>query len=165
MIKVFTPGYFAREDTRTPMRFAVIAVGVNIALALSLFPLIHEAGIATAEATAGWINASLLFLTLRRRGHFVVDGVLLRRLPRLVLSCAIMGAALYRRAYGCLRRNLSRKRGSSNRRARSSSSSLGGALIYFAAAQITGAADVKMLARNFRRRPPAPPQETPTGGK
>ena len=95
MIKVFTPGYFAREDTRTPMLFAGVAVAVNIALALSLFPLIHEAGIATAEAAAGWINVSLLFLTLRRRKHFVIDGMLLGRLPRLVLSSAIMGVALY----------------------------------------------------------------------
>ncbi len=97
MIKVFTPGYFAREDTRTPMIFAGIAVGVNMALALTLFPLIHEAGIATAEAAAGWINTSLLFLTLRRRGHFFIDGILLRRLPRLILSCAIMGARALRR--------------------------------------------------------------------
>jgi len=36
MIKVFTPGYFAREDTKTPMRFAAVAVAVNVALALGL---------------------------------------------------------------------------------------------------------------------------------
>ena len=164
MIKVFTPGYFAREDTRTPMRFAAVAVGVNIVLALSLFPLIHEAGIATAEATAGWINASLLFLTLRRRGHFVVDGMLLGRLPRLVLSCAIMGAALYL-GLRLLAPQFEPETGLVEQAGALLLLVLGGALIYFAAAQITGAADVKMLARNFRRRPPAPPQETAAGGE
>ncbi len=123
MIKVFTPGYFAREDTKTPMRFAGVAVGVNVALALSLFPVIHEAGIATAEAAAGWINASLLFLTLRRRGHFFIDGVLLRRLPRLVLSLHRHGrGALRGAAIACIR-SCSRRPGSRGRSARSSSSS------------------------------------------
>ena len=50
MIKVFTPGYFAREDTKTPMLFAGISVAVNVALALTLFPRLAEAGIAGAES-------------------------------------------------------------------------------------------------------------------
>ena len=49
MIRVFAPGYFAREDTRTPMIFAAISAAVNVACALTLFPLIAEAGIAGAE--------------------------------------------------------------------------------------------------------------------
>src|SRR5690606_11913742 len=47
LIKAFTPGFFAREDTRTPMMFAGVAVAVNVALALTLFPTMAEAGIAT----------------------------------------------------------------------------------------------------------------------
>ena len=94
MIKAFTPGYFAREDTRTPMVFAAISVVVNVTLALTLFPRIAEAGIATAEAGAGWINATLLLTTLVRRGHWTRDGDLMRRLPRLVLSAAVMAVGL-----------------------------------------------------------------------
>jgi putative peptidoglycan lipid II flippase len=164
MIKVFTPGYFAREDTRTPMLFAGVAVTVNIALALSLFPVIHEAGIATAEAAAGWINVSLLFLTLRRRKHFVIDGMLLGRLPRLVLSSAIMGVTLY---LG-LRLLASKLQPETGIVAQAGALILlvtVGALVYFVAAQATGAADIKMLLRNFRRRPPAPAQEEPASGE
>ena len=40
LIKAFTPGYFAREDTRTPMYFAAISVAVNVSVALTLFPTI-----------------------------------------------------------------------------------------------------------------------------
>jgi putative peptidoglycan lipid II flippase len=95
MIKAFTPGYFAREDTRTPMRFAAISVAVNVALALTLFPIIHEAGIATAEATAGWLNSMMLLFTLIRRGHWARDEGLIRRVPRLFAATAIMAVALH----------------------------------------------------------------------
>ncbi|HWT31579.1 MAG TPA: murein biosynthesis integral membrane protein MurJ, partial [Propylenella sp.] len=95
MIKVFTPGYFAREDTRTPMLFAAVSIAVNVAVAITLFPRIAEVGIATAEALAGWTNAALLFLFLTRRGHFSADAALKHSLPRLVLAAAIMGGALY----------------------------------------------------------------------
>jgi putative peptidoglycan lipid II flippase len=161
MIKVFTPGYFAREDTRTPMMFAGVAVGANIALALTLFPLIQEAGIATAEAAAGWINATLLFFTLRRRAHFVIDGMLLRRLPRLVASCAILGGALYL-GLNLLANQFQPETGLATQAGALALLVVVGAIIYFAAAQITGAADVRMLVRNFRRRPAASAQSTPT---
>jgi putative peptidoglycan lipid II flippase len=95
MIKAFTPGFFAREDTKTPMRFAAVSVVVNVALALTLFPIIHEAGIATAEATAGWLNAMLLLVTLIRRGHWARDEGLVRRVPRLVVAAGVMAAALW----------------------------------------------------------------------
>ncbi len=152
MIKVFTPGYFAREDTKTPMLFAGIAVGVNVVLALSLFPLIHEAGIATAEAVSGWINITLLFLTLRRRGHFSIDGMLMRRLPRLVLSCAILGAALYA-GLKLLQPELTPESGLAAQAGALLLLVIGGAIVYFAAAQLTGATDVRALVSNVRRRP------------
>ena len=73
LIKAFTPGYFAREDTRTPMYFAAISVVVNVSVALTLFPTIGAAGIATASAIAGWVNALMLLGVLIRRGHWGRD--------------------------------------------------------------------------------------------
>ncbi|TIO99615.1 MAG: murein biosynthesis integral membrane protein MurJ, partial [Mesorhizobium sp.] len=84
LIKAFTPGYFAREDTRTPMIFAAISVGVNVATALSLFPSMGAPGIAVASAVAGWVNAALLLGMLIKRGHWGRDIPLLKRIPRLV---------------------------------------------------------------------------------
>jgi putative peptidoglycan lipid II flippase len=95
LIKAFLPGFFAREDTRTPMIFAAVAVVVNVSLALTLFPIIHETGIATAEIVAGWVNAVLLFATLIWRGHWGRDIPLLTRIPRLLISAAIMGLGLH----------------------------------------------------------------------
>lgn len=152
MIKVFTPGYFAREDTRTPMIFAGVAVAVNVTLALTLFPRIHEAGIATAEAAAGWINATLLFLTLRRRSHFAIDGMLLGRLPRLVLSCVILAAALLA-ALKLLAGQLQPETPLAIQAGALALLVMGGAVIYLATAQLTGAMDARALLRNVRRRP------------
>jgi putative peptidoglycan lipid II flippase len=151
MIKVFTPGYFAREDTRTPMLFAAVSVAVNVALALTLFPRLAEAGIATAESAAGWVNAGLLFAVLRWRSQFALDAVLLRRLPRLIFCCAVMAAALLAGAQA-LDQAFAPDAGILIQIAALLALIAGGSAIYLIAAQVTGAADLKGLLRNFRRR-------------
>jgi putative peptidoglycan lipid II flippase len=160
LIKAFTPGYFAREDTRTPMRFAMVSVGVNVVLALSLFPFIYERGIATAEVCAGWVNAGLLFFTLVRRGHWDRDSGLLRRLPRLVFAAAAMGVALYAGAQ-FLSHWLQPDSSLLQQVGALSALVGGGGLLYLALAFGTGGADLAMLRRNMRRKgaPAEPPPE------
>jgi len=94
LIKAFIPGFFAREDTRTPMIFAAVSVFVNISLALTLLPHLSAKGIAIAEITAGWANAALLFLTLVRRGHWKGDQLLVKRIVTFLIGSAVMAAAL-----------------------------------------------------------------------
>lgn len=95
LIKVFSPGFFAREDTRTPMYFAIAGVAVNIAGSLALFVPFGHVGIAAATSLAGWINAGLLARALARRGHLALDEGTRRRLVLIIVSGAIMGAALW----------------------------------------------------------------------
>ncbi len=94
MIKVFSPGFFAREDTRTPMQTAVASVAVNISLSLVLSRYIGHVGIALATAVAAWVNATLLGTILVRRRHFAADARLRAKLPRILLACLAMGALL-----------------------------------------------------------------------
>ncbi|MGS1094981.1 murein biosynthesis integral membrane protein MurJ [Aquamicrobium terrae] len=150
LIKAFTPGYFAREDTKTPMVFAAISVAVNIATALMLFPRMGAPGIAVASAIAGWVNALMLLAVLVRRGHWGHDAPLMRRIPRLVLSSALMGGALYGGAIW-LAPWLA-----SSAPALSQATALAllcgaGALLYFVLAFATGGADIAMIRRNIRR--------------
>lgn len=95
LIKVLSPGFFARQDTMTPMKFATVGVVINLALGLSLFfgPL-GFAGLAIATSVAGWVNTLLLAVTLHRRGLFEPDARLLNRLPRIVVASAIMAGFL-----------------------------------------------------------------------
>lgn len=150
LIKAFTPGYFAREDTRTPMYFAAVSVAVNISLALWLFPSMGAPGIATASAVAGWINAVMLFAVLIWRGHWGSDRPLLTRIPRLVLSAAVMAGALW---YGA---TWAAPYLASASPIWTQASALGllclaGAIIYFVMAFATGGASFAMLRRNMRR--------------
>jgi len=73
LIKVLAPGYFARQDTRTPVRIAIKAMFVNIALnLLFVVPMVYyglngpHAGLALATGLAAWVNALLLWRGLRR---------------------------------------------------------------------------------------------------
>lgn len=94
LIKVFSPGYFAREDTRTPMLITGASALANIALSLVLFSYFAERGIALATTLAGWLNALLLFEGLRRKGLWHLDGALVKRCLLVLLSAGLMGAAL-----------------------------------------------------------------------
>ena len=95
LTKIFQPGFFAREDTRTPMYFAIAAVVINIAASLVLSRYLEQLGIALATSLAAWINALLLMFTSIRRGHYVWDGRFKTRLPRMIVSVLVMAAVLY----------------------------------------------------------------------
>jgi putative peptidoglycan lipid II flippase len=95
LIRVLTPGFFAREDTVTPVRIAAAAMAVNIALNLILMQFWGHVGIAIAASISAWMNAVLLAVALRRRGHMKLDARLTQRWPRIVLASLGMGAVLY----------------------------------------------------------------------
>jgi peptidoglycan biosynthesis protein MviN/MurJ (putative lipid II flippase) len=101
LIKVLQPAFFAREDTRTPMRYAVWNMALNVAGSVALFflfralGLMPHAGIAIATTLAAWANVYLLWSALRRRGHFESDRRLRRNLPMIGLASAVMGAAVW----------------------------------------------------------------------
>ncbi|MBA3042616.1 MAG: murein biosynthesis integral membrane protein MurJ [Alphaproteobacteria bacterium] len=152
MIKALQPGFYAREDTRTPMRFTGISVVINSALAISLFPILAERGIAVAEAAAGWVNTMLLFATLFRRGHLTWEWALLTRTLRLIVAAAIMAVMLvylsdYWSSWLVPEASLLHQ-----------VTALGGLVavamvVYFSIAFAIGGADLGMLRRNLKRKP------------
>jgi putative peptidoglycan lipid II flippase len=95
LIKVLTPGFYARSDTKTPLRLALWAMLVNlIGNFILIWPLAHI-GVGVATALSAWVNVALLWFTLRKRGHVAVDDRLKRKAWRIVLAAVIMGVALY----------------------------------------------------------------------
>jgi putative peptidoglycan lipid II flippase len=95
LIKVFQPAFFAREDTKTPLRFAAISIAVNIAVSIALFFPFGFAGIAAGTTIAAWTNTAQLSIRLFRKGDFAPDSQLARRLPLILMASAGMGAALW----------------------------------------------------------------------
>jgi len=94
LVKVFSPGFFAREDTKTPMYFAGVGVAVNVILAFVLFQYLNHIGIALAVSIAGWVNAAMLGITLTNRGFFKTDKRLRTNLFKTLLNSLFMGAVL-----------------------------------------------------------------------
>jgi putative peptidoglycan lipid II flippase len=94
LAKALTPSFFAREDTTTPFRLAMVSLGFNIVLSITLFQFLNYVGIALATALASWLNVVMLSWMLHRRGHLRVDPQLARNLPKALLCSLVMGAAL-----------------------------------------------------------------------
>jgi putative peptidoglycan lipid II flippase len=74
-VKILAPAYFARQDTRTPVKFGLVALGVNFVLSISLAWYLtsigyagNHAGLALAISIAALLNAYLLYRGLRRDG-------------------------------------------------------------------------------------------------
>lgn len=76
LIKVLVPGYFARQDMKSPVRVGVIAIGANILMKpLVVIPLVilwglGHVGLALTTALAAYVNAGLLYRGLRRAGVY-----------------------------------------------------------------------------------------------
>jgi putative peptidoglycan lipid II flippase len=95
MVKALTPSYYAREDTATPFRFAIISMIVNTVLSAVLFVSIGYAGIALATVLASWLNIALLFGQLQRRKELIIDSRLRGRLLRVIACSMMMGGVLW----------------------------------------------------------------------
>lgn len=151
MVKVFSPGFFAREDTRTPMYFAGISVLVNILGSFALFWFVGHVGIAAATSLAGWVNALLLAGALSRRGHFSLDGTFRRRLLPMLGSCAAMGAVLWAVARW-LESWFAPSNGVLVQAAALAGLVLSGMAVYAVLVHVTGALTVQDLLRVVRRK-------------
>jgi len=100
LIKVLAPGYYARQDMKTPVKIGVIAMVANMFLnALFVAPLyfyfdIGHVGLALATAVAAYINAYLLYRGLRQRDIFHVEAGWPKWLVKCVLANGAMVAVL-----------------------------------------------------------------------
>ncbi|MEE4377561.1 MAG: murein biosynthesis integral membrane protein MurJ [Candidatus Competibacteraceae bacterium] len=95
LVKVLAPGFYARQDTRTPVKIGIIAMVVNMALNIVLFfPLAH-AGLALGASLSSYLNALLLLYILRKKGVYTPAPGWIRFLLQLIVANAIMGLALW----------------------------------------------------------------------
>lgn len=101
LIKVLAPAYFAREDTKTPMRYALMTVALNTVLGAGLFFWLKSngqagfPGLAIATSIAAWVNAASLFIGLKKRDWYSPGPRLAGRLASVTLASAAMGAVLW----------------------------------------------------------------------
>jgi putative peptidoglycan lipid II flippase len=155
LIKVLTPGFFARQDTRTPVLIAVFCVVLNVALNFALMQVLGHVGLALSLSVASWLNVALLARTLNRRGHFGPDQRLKRRVPAILGASALMAGTLFglERAFGAAFAG-----GEAARIPALAALVVAGLLVYLGAARLLRAFSVAELRAALRRA------DAPAGG-
>ena len=102
LVKVLSPGYFARQDTRTPVAIGIkallLGMLLNVIFVLTLLQTgwaPAHAGLAAATSVSALVNASLLFAGLRRTGVYSAGRGWPKLFGQVVLACAAMVAFVY----------------------------------------------------------------------
>lgn len=152
LVKILAPGFFAREDTTTPVVVGVLAMILNVVLSLILIRYLEHVGIALATSLSSWFNVVLLFLILRRRGHYAADSRLLRRFAGMIVASAIMAAGLYfAREYlaNAFSGDMTERVGALI------SLVIGGGVLYAVSSLLTGTARLQEIKSMLKRRPNA----------
>jgi putative peptidoglycan lipid II flippase len=94
LIKVLAPGFFAREDTVTPVKIGVFAMVANMVLNLALIVPLAHAGLALATSISAWLNALLLWRGLARQGAWKSQPGAGRFLLQLMVANLLLAGAI-----------------------------------------------------------------------
>jgi putative peptidoglycan lipid II flippase len=150
IVKVLNPGFFAREDTRTPVWTALVSLIFNIAVNLYVVNRYGIVGLAGATAASATLNCVLLYGILHRRGWFHFTTKLFDRVMRQLLATGAMTGVLW-----YLTPLLADYYDGSmlDRVWSLGALVLAGAAVFFAAAFAIGALDKDLIAQLRRRRP------------
>ena len=100
LLRSFTAPFYARGDTATPVKAALLAASVNIMLKVLLMDHLAQVGLALATSVGAWINLSLLALFARRQGFAVSGAAIGRPVAKLIAAGVVLAAALLAGTYG-----------------------------------------------------------------
>ena len=151
IVKILNPGFFAREDTRTPVWTALISLVFNIVLNVFVVRRFGIVGLAAATACSASLNCLLLYAILHMRGWFHFSLPLAGRIARQIVATAAMAAALW----WTLPLMADRYHAGVFDRVWSLSVLVGvGLAVFFGVAFAIGAVDKQVLGQLRRRRPP-----------
>jgi len=95
LIKILAPGFYARQDTATPVRVGVIAMVANMGFNLALIVPLQHVGLALATTLSAALNAGLLFYLLHRHGIYRPGAGWWGFLARVIGANLAMAATLY----------------------------------------------------------------------
>src|ERR1700680_1024802 len=94
LIRSAVATFYARKDTATPVKAALIGVAANVGLKIALVGSLAQVGLALATAVGAWINLLLVVAFAVRAGHLELDSALTKSLTKFVVSGVLLGAAL-----------------------------------------------------------------------
>ena len=94
LLRVLQPVFYARQDTKSPMRFALVSVAVNVIAGLALFQVIGFQGIAAGTAIAAWLNVIQMIVVLSKRKAYRPTAATMSRLARILAASVALAAVL-----------------------------------------------------------------------
>ncbi|MBU2863883.1 murein biosynthesis integral membrane protein MurJ [Reinekea forsetii] len=94
LIKVLAPAFFARQDTKTPVKVGIQAMVWNMVFNLLLFYPLGHVGLALATSLSAWLNAALLAKHLKSLGQLPSRSLLLKPIAKVVVATMVMSAVL-----------------------------------------------------------------------
>ena len=94
LIKVLAPGYYARQDTKTPVRIGIQAMVLNMVLNLALVMPLQHVGLALATALSSYFNAWMLYRGLRRSNTLNLQPGWWRYSAKVVLALLALAGAI-----------------------------------------------------------------------
>jgi putative peptidoglycan lipid II flippase len=95
LIRSAVATFYARRDTATPVKAALIGVAVNVALKIALVGALAQVGLALATAVGAWINLLLVIAFAIRAGYLHVDSALVRSFWKFAASGILLGLVLW----------------------------------------------------------------------
>ena len=94
-MRVLIAAFYALQDTKTPVKVAIISLGVNVISSLLLMGPMKHAGLALALSVASAVQFGLLALFLRKKGLFIHAGPILKSVSKSVAATLVMGAIVF----------------------------------------------------------------------
>jgi putative peptidoglycan lipid II flippase len=94
-IKVLAPGYYARQDTKTPVKIAIKAMVANMAFNIMLAPFFGYVGLAIATTLSATLNAMMLYHGLKSANVFQLSRKTWWFIIRLICAAAVMAVIVY----------------------------------------------------------------------
>ncbi|RLJ62824.1 murein biosynthesis integral membrane protein MurJ [Sulfurisoma sediminicola] len=95
LVKILAPGFYARQDIRTPVKIALITLAATQAMNLAFIGWIRHAGLALSIGLASCLNAALLYRGLRSRGVFVPAPGWMGFSTRIAIALVALGTTLW----------------------------------------------------------------------
>ncbi len=95
LVKILAPGFYARQNIRTPVKIAVFTLVVTQLFNLAFVPLFKHAGLALSIGLGACVNAGLLYFFMRKQDIFVPQPEWLAFLLKIAVALYVMGGVLF----------------------------------------------------------------------
>ena len=94
LVKALTPNFFARGDTRTPVKYSMVVFAANLIFSLLLMKPFGHVGIASATTVAAFVSLYQYVRGLKKRGFWTFGPELVKKIVKITVSSLIMGIVL-----------------------------------------------------------------------